>query len=384
MEVFISYAHENRDTATTISALLDRMGIPNFLDQKKIPWGGEIEDSVRDAMSRCRAVIVLVSPDALKSQWVPYELGCAKALGKIVLPFAMERLAEVPLFISNLNCFTTIDMLERYFKEWQLHRLRRPVSRSLVVLDNEYVTWWEAQNARRQDGPVNFQGLEFELSRSVFSPDIRLTYSTTLMAKFLKNVEGKRVLDIGTGCGVLAILAAKRGAREVVAIDIQDEAVANCRQNIRKHHVEKKVHAETGDLFYLNGLFPKNRRFDVVISNLPIATRSPVWSHVSQGIDECLSKWVSDLPSYLQPEGVAYLSWASFGDPDVVQTSLRGSSLRHREFNEQTFGVDWQLFELRQGRDRNRGVSVPRTHVRSGAASPPLVQMSALFEGVKR
>jgi len=43
--------------------------------------------------------------------------------------------------------------------------------------------------------------------------------------------QGKSVLDVGTGTGILAILAAKMGARTVVAFDIEEWAVENTREN---------------------------------------------------------------------------------------------------------------------------------------------------------
>ncbi|AKD57949.1 50S ribosomal protein L11 methyltransferase [Spirosoma radiotolerans] len=43
--------------------------------------------------------------------------------------------------------------------------------------------------------------------------------------------EGKAVLDVGSGTGILAILAAKMGARDVLAFDIEEWAVENAREN---------------------------------------------------------------------------------------------------------------------------------------------------------
>ena len=43
--------------------------------------------------------------------------------------------------------------------------------------------------------------------------------------------QGKRVLDMGSGTGVLAILAEKRGAAEIVAIDIEVWSAENCADN---------------------------------------------------------------------------------------------------------------------------------------------------------
>ncbi len=59
---------------------------------------------------------------------------------------------------------------------------------------------------------------------------------------------GMRVLDVGTGSGILAILAAKLGASEVFACDIDPVAVDVARENIMLNQVSDKVHLGTGSL----------------------------------------------------------------------------------------------------------------------------------------
>lgn len=58
--------------------------------------------------------------------------------------------------------------------------------------------------------------------------------STRLIARLMTGIDfvGQRVLDIGTGTGVLAIIAAKYGAAEIIAIDNNEWAVENTRENI--------------------------------------------------------------------------------------------------------------------------------------------------------
>lgn len=75
------------------------------------------------------------------------------------------------------------------------------------------------------------------------------------------DIEGKSVLDMGSGTGVLGILAAKRGAESVTSIDIDDWAVANTKENAELNSVE--IEAELGDATKLNG-----RRFDIIMANI--------------------------------------------------------------------------------------------------------------------
>ena len=58
--------------------------------------------------------------------------------------------------------------------------------------------------------------------------------TTRLMVKWLLSheIEGRSILDMGCGTGVLGILAHKRGAQKVVGIDIDEWSVSNARDNI--------------------------------------------------------------------------------------------------------------------------------------------------------
>ena len=82
-------------------------------------------------------------------------------------------------------------------------------------------------------------------------------------------VRGKRVLDFGAGSGVAAIAAAKAGALEVVACDLDPLALAACRANAQLNQVQ---------LSYSEDFFAEADRFDLIIvadvlydrANLPL------------------------------------------------------------------------------------------------------------------
>ena len=59
---------------------------------------------------------------------------------------------------------------------------------------------------------------------------------------------GERVIDVGTGSGILAIAAAKLGAQNVLAIDIDPDAVKVAKENVELNHVAKQVRVVVGDL----------------------------------------------------------------------------------------------------------------------------------------
>src|SRR3989442_12383877 len=57
-------------------------------------------------------------------------------------------------------------------------------------------------------------------------------------------LDGVRVLDVGTGAGILAIAAAKRGSREVVAVDTDPRAVSPAPANAKRN--EGSLHVRAG------------------------------------------------------------------------------------------------------------------------------------------
>lgn len=89
--------------------------------------------------------------------------------------------------------------------------------------------------------------------------------TTQLMIESLLDgeIEGKRVLDMGSGTGVLAIVAAKLGASNVLAVEIDDMAEESVRENIELNGVTEKIESICGDARAIEG-----REFDIVLANI--------------------------------------------------------------------------------------------------------------------
>ncbi|PKO96500.1 MAG: 50S ribosomal protein L11 methyltransferase [Bacteroidetes bacterium HGW-Bacteroidetes-7] len=78
------------------------------------------------------------------------------------------------------------------------------------------------------------------------------------------DVQNKRVLDMGCGTGILAILAAKMGAAyPLVAIDIDDIAVESAIENSTRNGLEYKINAIEGDASSV-----KDLTFDLILANI--------------------------------------------------------------------------------------------------------------------
>jgi ribosomal protein L11 methyltransferase len=74
--------------------------------------------------------------------------------------------------------------------------------------------------------------------------------------------DGFSVLDVGTGSGILSIAAARLGAREILSVDIDDEAVKIAKENVEKNQVSDRVKIRRGRI---GGI---KKSFDAVLANI--------------------------------------------------------------------------------------------------------------------
>lgn len=111
-------------------------------------------------------------------------------------------------------------------------------------------------------------------------------HTTMLCCRALEEVvlPDSVVFDVGTGSGILAVAAAKLGARAVCAVDLDGVAVRVARENAAINHVEDKVSVREGDL--LTGF---TGQANVVVANI---------------IADVIIRLLPDVPARLLPGGV--------------------------------------------------------------------------------
>jgi ribosomal protein L11 methyltransferase len=124
-------------------------------------------------------------------------------------------------------------------------------------------------------------------------------------------IRGKKVLDMGCGTGILAILAEKMHAREVIAIDNDEWAYNNTRENITRNNA-------AGIVVILGGAeaIPA-RRFDIILANINrniLLEQIPVYaSHLAEGGELLVSGFYeNDLPAIREVSEAAGLGFVSF------------------------------------------------------------------------
>jgi len=82
-----------------------------------------------------------------------------------------------------------------------------------------------------------------------------------LLEKYIK--PGMRVLDVGSGTGILAIASVKLGASKAVAVDFDELCLENCNENCELNEVSDLVEIITGEIDDV-----KENNFDLVLANI--------------------------------------------------------------------------------------------------------------------
>lgn len=205
---------------------------------------------------------------------------------------------------------------------------------------SQYLAHWQEMNAIRGDQTISVEGLKFFVPKYVFSPDSDLTNSSRQVIGALPSIIHGSVLDVGTGCGVLAIHSALRGAR-VVATDYDRGALEIARANAIAHGVEDRIQFIQSDL-----LDKVQGKFSLVLANLPIVDAA--WEGLARSVREQMRKFFSGLPTILESNGQALLPFASFGDEAAFLHALNEQNLSWTKAEERRFGVLWSLYCLRE------------------------------------
>jgi ribosomal protein L11 methyltransferase len=123
---------------------------------------------------------------------------------------------------------------------------------------------------------------------------------------------------VGAGSGILSIAAARKGAANVSAIEIDSVAASVCQQNVERNRVGDIVSVWTGTLEERTG-----EPVDVILANITIGT---------------LLELHPRLAEHLRPGGVAVLSGVLAERADELLEALLGAGWQHVRTEQ---GQDW-------------------------------------------
>jgi release factor glutamine methyltransferase len=173
--------------------------------------------------------------------------------------------------------------------------------------------WWTRLTVRRLERVrVEYvDGVELVMLPGVFD-GVRLR-TGAILARALDTLplDGRtRVLDLGTGSGIAAVFAARRGA-QVVATDINPESARCARINALVHGLEARIEARVGDLFAPIG----DDRFDLILFNPPYF-RGPPRNMAERAwrSPDVFDRFLRELPAHLNERGRALVVLSSDND----------------------------------------------------------------------
>lgn len=191
---------------------------------------------------------------------------------------------------------------------------------SLASIAAKYDTWVEDNNARSSKVEVTQAGLTVVVHPEVFLPNI----TGVIMDVFASHYPiGGSMLEVGTGCGLMAVHAAKAGVKKVLATDIVPACMENIAENVARHEVNETVQWQVSDVFA--GICENDgNKFDVIFWNYPFIPDNSGRSYdeignVERGIrdpgQQHLRVYCQQARRFLKPKGKLYITFGqTLGD----------------------------------------------------------------------
>lgn len=122
MKVFISHSSADRWIAEKISEDVEKLGVETFLDAQNIETGDDFDEEIRNQLLACDEIVIIISPAALKSQWVMMELGAARTLRKrLALVLVGVSPNELPSPV-NRHLARDLNQIRDYYDELKIRR----------------------------------------------------------------------------------------------------------------------------------------------------------------------------------------------------------------------------------------------------------------------
>ncbi len=182
-------------------------------------------------------------------------IGCWNEAGSSFLFFSRQHDGKVRKWLARQGKGRLLSRHVMDYRDWQAGEDFKPFRIEKLVICPQ----WEEAEIADDEIPIRLD------PGVVFGTGLHPTTRACLKAicRIYQVDSPRRVLDIGTGTGILAIAAAKLGAREVLAIDRNELAVETARGNVLLNGVKDRVEVkhEEAETF-------AERKADLVLANL--------------------------------------------------------------------------------------------------------------------
>lgn len=159
-------------------------------------------------------------------------------------------------------------------------------------------------------GQKEFWSMNFFINQSVLVPRPETELLIENAIEIFKNHESPKILELGTGSGIISIVLQKELSNpDITAVDISEEALNIAKMNAEKH--------EISDIrFVVSDWFSEimNEKFDLIISNPPYVDRSKLSNVELFGID-----MEPEIALYSENDGTSDLEFIIKKSPDYLK-----------------------------------------------------------------
>lgn len=214
----------------------------------------------------------------------------------------------------------------------------------------ERIRQWHEEGLRAARDEAGTHGQTFDyLGLTLYvPPQVQPIYSVSHLlgeAVMAEVNPGERVLDMGTGCGVNGILAARAGA-DVLALDINPEAVRAAQDNARRNGVADRVEVRLSD--GLDAVDPTvDGRYDIVVFDPPFRWFQPRDLFEMATADpgyRTLTRFMREVRLHLSDRGRLLMFFGSSGDLGYLQRLVAEERFGTELLVRQSFMKDgWQV-----------------------------------------
>ncbi len=129
----------------------------------------------------------------------------------------------------------------------------------------------------------------------------------------LKTISPKRVIDVGCGSGILSIVASLLGAKEIVALDIDQVAVKEAKNNIERNLVKKNIELVCGYIDSVKG------DFDLIVANISVETIILMRNELKNRLSPDGLLLISGIPCSRRDELISGMEGALFVKKDEIR-----------------------------------------------------------------
>lgn len=103
LRIFISYSTKDLSVVDFVQSILVGSPVEVFVAEYSVPPGQPLAPRIIAAIKQCDLFVLLWSKNSEDSEWVPQEIGIAKAEKKQIIPFVLQSGLKLPGFISDLK-----------------------------------------------------------------------------------------------------------------------------------------------------------------------------------------------------------------------------------------------------------------------------------------